>query len=303
MGRNLNLGHGFVDFGGVGTVFLVAAGPAGGAGGLAPAGDRTPPRPSSRATAAAGGGGCAGHAGRRRGLALVQSAASERAHRCGAAGSLNVVLSAAAARSSRWSAHLVCRKGRSHPTLSARPGRGLIAGMALGPFVQPGTAFLTGILAGLTVPFVTYIVDTPEMDATGILSAAGLPAILGLLMVGLLADGWPVSAGRMTGLESHLGVTGQGVSGLFCCARIRRGFPGQFQAQLIGVVALSLWGLLTGLAVCVPLGLITHNLERSANRRASGVVKKRWSPPATWPCPWPKPNAPWTSITVRDARV
>ena len=272
LGRNLNLGHGFVDFGGAGTVFLVAAGFA-----LAalvvwrpPAtGPRHDP-PAVQLPLLAVVGALvmlAGGAGWLWSNPLQVSVLTDVAL---LRGSLNVVLSAAAG-SLIPLVYTWFVRGTSHPTLSARGlVAGLIAGMALGPFVQPGTAFLTGILAGLTVPFVTYIVDTRLglHDATGILSAAGLPAILGLLMVGLLADGVAGLGWQMTGLESHLGVTGQGVSGLFVAQGFAVDFPGQFQAQLIGVVALGLWGLLTGLAVCVPLGLVTHNLERSANRRA-----------------------------------
>jgi Amt family ammonium transporter len=40
-------------------------------------------------------------------------------------------------------------------------------------------------------------------------------------------------------------------------------FPGQLQAQVIGVVALTLWGFVSGLVVCAPLGLLFHNLQRS----------------------------------------
>jgi hypothetical protein len=33
---------------------------------------------------------------------------------------------------------------------------------------------------------------------------------------------------------------------------------------VIGVVALSLWGFVTGLLVCAPLGLLFHGLQRNA---------------------------------------
>ncbi|MEZ4580247.1 MAG: hypothetical protein R3A10_01105 [Caldilineaceae bacterium] len=144
-----------------GTVFLVAAGFLLAACGPAPARDRTfatTLQPGTAPLLAVVGAlvKLAGGAG----SALVQSAASERAHRCG---SCCAQPQRGAQRGGRLAhpagLHLVCASGTSHPTLRAS-GRGLIAGMALGPFVQPGTAFLTGILAGLTVPFVTYIVDT-----------------------------------------------------------------------------------------------------------------------------------------------
>jgi hypothetical protein len=33
------------------------------------------------------------------------------------------------------------------------------------------------------------------------------------------------------------------------------------QAQAIGVLALSLWGFVMGMALCIPLGLLFHALE------------------------------------------
>jgi hypothetical protein len=39
-------------------------------------------------------------------------------------------------------------------------------------------------------------------------------------------------------------------------------FPGQLQAQLIGILALALWGFLIGLLICAPLGMLAHGLAR-----------------------------------------
>ena len=159
--------------------------------------------------------------------------------------------------------------GYSHPTLSARGlVAGLVAGLAAGPFVQPGPAFLVGLIAGATVPFVTYFMDHMLRldDRTGVVSMAGIPAMLGLLLAGVLADGVMGQGWQMTGLERYLGVTGQGVTGLLAAAGRQIDFPGQFQAQLIGVVALGLLGFLSGLIVCVPLGLLLHGLQRDDRR-------------------------------------
>jgi hypothetical protein len=37
---------------------------------------------------------------------------------------------------------------------------------------------------------------------------------------------------------------------------------------VIGIVALSLWGFVTGLLVCAPLALLFHGLQRSATADA-----------------------------------
>src|SRR5690606_2810663 len=82
--------------------------------------------------------------------------------------------------------------GKSEPLMSARGlAAGVVAGMAAGPFVQPGQAFVIGLVAGATVPFVTYLVDGLLRldDATGAISISGLPALVGLLAVGIFADG------------------------------------------------------------------------------------------------------------------
>jgi hypothetical protein len=137
-----------------------------------------------------------------------------------------------------------------------------VAGLACGPFVQPGIAFLVGLLAGATVPFVTYLLDGRMRlhNATGGMATSGVRAIIGLLLVGIFADGVAGVGWQATGAESYMGVTGQGVSALTVASGYQADFPGQFQAQVIGIVALSLWGFLSGLLICAPLGLIFYAL-------------------------------------------
>ena len=100
---------------------------------------------------------------------------------------------------------------------------------------------------------------------------AALPALVGLLLAGVFADGAAGSGWQLAGVGAYLGVTGQGVSGLLTAAGFQRDFPGQFQAQVIGVVALSLWGFVTGLLVCAPLGLLFHGLQRTATSVAAAA--------------------------------
>jgi Amt family ammonium transporter len=156
--------------------------------------------------------------------------------------------------------------GKSDPLLSSRGlVAGVVAGMASGAFVQPGVAFAIGLLAGITVPFVNFIVDGVLRldDATGVVTANGIPALIGLVLVGLFADGVVGNGWQMTGAGSYLGVTGQGVSGLFVARGYQVDFPGQLQAQVIGVLTLGLWGLLSGVVICAPLGLLFHGLRHS----------------------------------------
>jgi hypothetical protein len=67
----------------------------------------------------------------------------------------------------------------------------------------------------------------------------------------------------MTGLGNYLGVTAQGVSGLFTASGFQPDFPAQLQAQVIGILSLILWGFSTGMLICAPLGLLLHSLLRS----------------------------------------
>ena len=278
LGRNLNLGHGFVDFGGAGTVFLVAGSFAMVA--LATWNRSTarreptdPTLPAAQLPLLAVVGAILTLAGAMGWLWTNPLQVEALRNVALLRGSVNILLSAAAGvlvpLVYTWFVG-----NESHPLLSARGlVAGFVTGLAVGPFVQPGPAFLLGFLAGGTVPFVTYFVDQRlhAADATGILSTTVVPALLGLLGVGVLADGAAGRGWQMTGMETFLGVTGQGVSGLLVGSGFQPNFPGQFQAQLIGIVTLMLWGLLTGLIICVPLSLLAHNLERSH----SGGVPRR----------------------------
>ena len=151
---------------------------------------------------------------------------------------------------------------------------GVVAGLAVGPFVQPGVAFAIGLLAGATVPFVLFILEGVWHldDATGAITASGVPAVVGLLLVGIFADGVVGNGWQMTGVGDYLGVAGQGVSGLFIARGYQIDFPHQLQAQAIGVLALSLWGFLIGMAVCIPLGLLFHALDSGEQARSRSTA-------------------------------
>lgn len=159
--------------------------------------------------------------------------------------------------------------GDSHPTLAARGlVAGAVAGLAAAPFMQPMPALLIGLLAGATTPFLTYAIDYLARldDATGLITTAGVPAITGLVLAGIFADGVSGVGWQATGIDVHLGVAGQGVSGLFVASGFQPDFPGQLQAQLIGIAALLVWGIATGALICVPLGLLFWGLHHSEQR-------------------------------------
>jgi Amt family ammonium transporter len=188
--------------------------------------------------------------------------------------------------------------GRSEPLMSTRGlAAGVVAGLAAGPFVQPGIAFLIGVCAGATVPFVTYLVDRLLRldDATGAITVSGLPAMVGLLLVGIFADGATGRGWQMTGVDSYLGIAGQGVSGLFTAQGYQMDFPGQVQAQIIGILALALWGFLVGMVLCVPLGLLLQGLLHTGEEAPHLTAR----PGEPGPAPVSQPTPDWRTMTFR----
>ncbi|MEZ4725713.1 MAG: hypothetical protein R3E79_01110 [Caldilineaceae bacterium] len=268
LGRNLNLGHGLIDFGGAGTVHLVAAGFA-----LAALVVWSPRTASHHALGAelppvhlpllvvvgslfVLAGSLGWYWSNPLQVRFLGEIALMR-------GSVNSILVAAGGLIPpllyTWFV-----TGRSEPMTCARGlVAGVVAGLAVGPFVQPGIAFAIGLLAGATVPFVLFLVEGVWRldDATGAVTASGVPAMVGLLLAGIFADGVVGSGWQMTGAGNYLGVTGQGVSGLFVASGYQLDFPSQLQAQAIGVLALSLWGFVAGMVLCIPLGLLFHALD------------------------------------------
>lgn len=268
LGRNLELGHGLVDFGGAGTVHLVAAGFA-----LAALVVWAPRTPVERIThlelppvhlpllvVVGSLFVLAGSLGWYWANPLQVQFLGEMALM---RGSVNSILVAAGGLLPpllyTWFV-----TGTSEPMTCARGlVAGVVAGLAVGPFVQPGVAFAIGLFAGATVPFVLFVLEGVWHldDATGAVTASGVPAMVGLLLVGIFADGAVGSGWQMTGLGTYLGVGAQGVSGLFVARGYQLDFPSQLQAQAIGVLALGLWGFVVGMALCIPLGLLFHALE------------------------------------------
>ena len=287
LGRNLNLGHGFVDFGGAGTVHLFSAGFALAAlvvwiprRQVVPLGHlELPPVHLPLLVVVGSLFVLVGSLGWYWSNPLQVAGLGDLALMRGSVNSL--LLGAGGLIPSLFYTWFVT--GRSEPMTCARGlVAGVVAGLAVGPFVQPGVAFAIGLLAGATVPFAIFVIEGIWLldDATGVVIASGIPAIVGLLLVGIFADGVVGRGWQLVGQESYLGVTGQGVAGLFVVSGYQMDFPAQLQAQAIGVLALSLWGFLTGMLCCIPLGLLFHTLQHSENR-ASDAFSSAPLPPFT----------------------
>lgn len=268
LGRNLGIGHGMVDFGGAGTVFLVAAATTGAAllvwlPRRAPLGLADPNLPTVHLPMLAVVGALllpVGVLGWSWSNPIQAGVIGELGPLRGSVNSLLFLITGSLIPVLyTWFV-----TGESDPMMAARGmAAGAIAGLGAGPFVTPAAALAVGLLAGGSVPFVTFAVNRLLRlnDSAGILSMTAIPALLGLLSVGLFADGSVGAGWQMTGVGSYLGVTGQGVTGLVAASGFVADFPGQLQAQVIGAVTLLLWGFVMGSLICVPLAALAHGID------------------------------------------
>ena len=147
--------------------------------------------------------------------------------------------------------------------------RGLAAGLVLAaagaPFLPAWVMLAAGLLIGIMLPPLIYLFDRRLRinDSLGMLAAFGIPALVGLLLPGLLASGRYGVGWNGVGLDSFLGVEGQGVSGLWVMPGLTGDWPGQVAAQLIGITAITVWSFgLSWFLVTSAKGLI-HAWERS----------------------------------------
>ena len=128
---------------------------------------------------------------------------------------------------------------------SLMAARGAAAGMlgvaASMAFVPPWAALAIGAVAGLLVPLTTFLLEYVLRieDPTGAIPVGLLGGALGVLAVGIFADGLAGQGWNSIGTESYLGVSGQGVTGFFPAPGLAPNWPGQVNAQLVGLAAIA----------------------------------------------------------------
>lgn len=281
LGRNLNLGHGLVDAGGAGLVHLLAASAT--LAGTLVFTDRLPrparsdepvPLPPVHLPLLAVLGA---------GLLLASNLAWTVANPLLDVRALNIPLLAlngilaAAAGGLLPLVYTWFVAGNPDPLMAARGfAAGTVAVAAAGPFIPPWAALAIGLAVGLLIPLAIFVVDRLLRwdDPTAALSVHGLAAALGLLAVGLCADGRYGQGWNAVGADSYLGAVGQGVTGLLAAALFKPDWPGQMQAQMIGVAALALFGFFAAWLVVAPLAVILRLLGQMLRRAAAPAAEQ-----------------------------
>ena len=279
LGANLTLGHGFIDFAGGGLVHVL--GGAAGLAGLLLMVRRTPLRPRHETAplppvqlpilASVGGV-----------LVLLGSLGwawanplLDAATLFPSRGLINVILAATAGALGPL-AYTWLIADRADPLLS---GRGLAAGAviaaATGSLIPPWAALLLGLLAGVLVPLLTYLVCEVLRiaDDTGVVAVHLSAGLLGLLGLGIFADGLAGAGWNGVGVPDFLGVAGAGVTGVLPAAGLQADWPGQIQAQLIGMTTITLLGALGGSAAFGLVALVARSLRAAQQRRRLALAQ------------------------------
>jgi Amt family ammonium transporter len=142
--------------------------------------------------------------------------------------------------------------GAADSLMAARgAAAGVLSVAAAMAFIPPWAALALGTAAGLLVPLVTFLVHHVARikDPTGAVPVGLLGGVLGVLAVGFFADGRAGLGWNGIGTDSYLGVAGQGITGFFPAFGFAPDWPGQINAQLVGLAAIA------GLTVALVGGL------------------------------------------------
>jgi Amt family ammonium transporter len=128
--------------------------------------------------------------------------------------------------------------------------RGLVAGLIIAvggaPFIPIWIVVICGLGLGLLLPSLIYLFDQRLRltDDLGIIATYGVTALVSLSLVAFFADGQAGQGWNGVGLSEYRGIVDQGVSGLVVPSGFAADWPGQLQAQLLGAGVAILWTLL-----------------------------------------------------------
>ena len=258
LGLNLELGHGFVDFGGSGMVHLLGGATA--LGGVLAFGFRTPSLTFPRQQRE---GGDAAEPARMPPVHLpllaVLGSMLLMVGWLGLVFSNPLYVSSEKLPSSIMAVNVVVAASgsllvamlytwfttRQADVLMAARGlaAGLIAVSAACPFVRPWAALVIGAIAGLLLPLAVYFVEYVLQldDPAAVIATHAVSGLWGLLSLAIFADGLYGVGWNGTGADGYLGIAGQGVSGYLVAAGYQPDFPGQLLAQLAGAATVAIF--------------------------------------------------------------
>jgi ammonium transporter, Amt family len=252
LGQKSALGHGLVDFGGAGTVHLLA-GVVALAGAMAwgrrprstpavrPVEPMAAPLPSAATLPVATVPSLAAAGALAMGIGWLALMAGS-AVLTGSSLPFVVVngLVAGAAGCAAALGYMGFTTGRSDEAMGAA---GLVAGLvaisAGAPFVSPAAALVIGVVAGLLVCLSTHVAAhwLRLNDPLAVISVHGLGGFWGLLAVGVFAHGHAGAGWNGVGIKDYLGVAAQGITGLLPASGLAAD-PSQLQAQAVGALAM-----------------------------------------------------------------
>jgi ammonium transporter, Amt family len=132
--------------------------------------------------------------------------------------------------------------GAPDSLMAARGAAAGVLGVAAAvAFVPPWAALALGAAAGLLVPLLTFLVRYVLRieDPTGAIPVGLLGGVLGVLAAGIFSDGLFGQGWNGIGTEAYLSVAGQGVTGFFPAHGFAPDWPGQINAQLVGLAAIA----------------------------------------------------------------
>jgi Amt family ammonium transporter len=132
--------------------------------------------------------------------------------------------------------------GAADSLMAARgTAAGVLSVAAAAAFVPPWAALALGAAAGLLVPLLTFVLRfvLRVEDPTGAVPVGLLGGTLGVLAAGVFGDGLAGQGWNGIGTQAYLGVSGQGVTGFFPAAGLAPDWPGQINAQLLGLSAVA----------------------------------------------------------------
>jgi len=172
----------------------------------------------------------------------------------------------------------------SNPLMTSR---GLMAGLVIAaagaPFIPLWMMVVAGFGVGLLLPLLIYFFNQTLRlaDELSIVATYGVSALISVLLVGFFADGQGGQGWNGVGLLTYNGLPGQGVSGLITFAGYNSDWPGQFQAQLVGLAAIGILALGVSFLVLQTVKVIQNAWAKSGLELSQPAVSApTWKRPA-----------------------